>query len=153
MTVTFQEELHPNREPSSIHHTRMSSEEMIENKAKWWRWLGEESESGGIIRAADPDGYESGAYYSSNVWRPSKHSMMRWLGFYFDQVSREHMTQRITGLRNANEMPVSSTPEGEVGPNDVVWVETMHPRFHELDVTWEINGEVVPNRITAVTLS
>ncbi len=137
--------VHPNREPSSIHHTRMSSEEMIENKAKWWRWLGEESESGGIIRAADPDGYESGAYYSSNVWRPSKHSMMRWLGFYFDQVSREHMTQRITGLRNANEMPVSSTPEGEVGPNDVVWVETMHPRFHELDVTWEINGEVVPN--------
>ena len=136
---------HPNREPRSIHHTRMTSEEMIENEAKWWRWLGEESESGGIIRAADPDGYESGLYNGSNVWRPSEHSMMRMIGFYFDQVGREQMTQRITGMRNANEMPVSSTPEGEVGPDDVVWVETMHPRFHELDVTWEINGEVVPD--------
>lgn len=134
---------HPNSEPTSLHHTRMSSEEMIEKKAKWWRWLGEESESGGIIRAADPDGYESGSTRGSNVWRPSEHSMMRWIGFYFDQVGREIMTQRITGMRNANKMPVSSTPEGEIGTEDVLWVETMHPRFHMLDVTWEINGEKV----------
>jgi hypothetical protein len=132
---------HPNSEPSSFHHTRMSSEEMIENEAKWWRWLGEESESGGIIRAADTDGYESGQYRNSNVWRPSQHSMMRHTGFYFDQVGREHMTYRITGMRNANRMPLNSTPEGEVGSNDVLWVETMHPRFHVLNVTWEINGK------------
>jgi len=134
---------HSDQEPSSFHHTRMSAEEMIENEAKWWRWLGEESESGGIIRAADPDGYESGLYNDSNVWRPSEHSMMRHTGFYFDQVGREHMTQRITGMRNRGEMPLSSTPEGEVGAYDVVWVETMYPRFHELNVTWEINGEEV----------
>jgi hypothetical protein len=136
---------HPSSEPSSVHHTRMTSAEMTEKKAKWWRWLGEESESGGIIRAADPDGYESGNTRGSNVWRPSEHSMMRWLGFYFDQVGREQMTQRITGMRNANMMPVTSTPIGEVGPNDVVWVETMHPRFHMLDVTWEVNGKEVAN--------
>src|SRR5699024_6794828 len=82
-------------------------------------------------------------YYDSNVWRPSKHSMMRHTGFYFDQVAREHMTQRITGMRNRGEMPLSSTPEGEVGSEDVLWVETMYPRFHELTVTWEINGEEV----------
>ncbi|MFF2447245.1 M64 family metallopeptidase [Neobacillus sp. NPDC058068] len=134
---------HPISEPSSTHHTRISSEQMIQNKSKWWRWLGEESESGGIIRAADSNGYESGVYYSSNVWRPSEHSMMRHTGFYFDQVSREQMTQRITGMRNANLMPLNSTPVGEVGPKDVVWVETMHPRFHMLDVTWEVNGKVV----------
>ncbi|MGE8206989.1 M64 family metallopeptidase [Heyndrickxia sp. NPDC080065] len=134
---------HPISEPSSIHHTRMSSEQMIEKKTKWWRWLGEESESGGIIRAADSNGYESGVYYSSNVWRPSEHSMMRHTGFYFDQVSREQMTQRITGMRNANMMPLLSTTVGEVGPNDVVWVETMHPRFHILDVSWEINGKEI----------
>src|SRR5690625_4427925 len=123
----------------------MTSEEMIENKAKWWRWLGEESESGGIIRAADLDGYESGGTYGSNVWRPSEHSMMRWTGYYFDQVAREHMTKQITGLRNAEEMPLYSTPEGEIGSEEVVWVETMYPRFHLLDVTWEINGEEVPD--------
>lgn len=134
---------HPNREPSSSHHTRMTSSEMIEKQAKWWRWLGEESESGGIIRAADQDGHESGVYYSSNVWRPSEHSMMRHTGFYFDQVGREQMTQRITGMRNANAMPLASTEVGEVGPSDVLWVETMHPRFHILDVAWEVNGKEV----------
>jgi len=134
---------YPDEEPASVHHTRMSSEEMIENEAKWWRWLGEESESGGIIRAADPDGYEGGHTRGSNVWRPSEHSMMRHTGFYFDQVSREHMTQRITGMRDAAVMPLSSTPEGEIGTDNVVWVEPMNPRFHTLDVTWEINEEVV----------
>ncbi|WP_163971883.1 M64 family metallopeptidase [Oceanobacillus halotolerans] len=136
---------HGDYEPQSFHHTRMTSEEMIEQEAKWWRWLGEESESGGIIRAADPDGYESGALHSSNVWRPSNHSMMRHTGFYFDQVGREHMTQRITGMRDAGVMPLRSTPEGEVGFDDVVWVQTMHPRFHMLDVTWEVNGNEIEN--------
>lgn len=134
---------HPDQEPNSFHHTRMTSEEMIEKQAKWWRWLGEESESGGIIRAADPDGYESGQYRSSNVWRPSQHSMMRHTGFYFDQVGREQMTQRITGMRNAGNMPLSSTSEGEIGEDEVIAVNTMYPRFHLLEVTWEINGDVV----------
>ncbi|MFJ7936407.1 M64 family metallopeptidase [Sporosarcina sp. NPDC096371] len=134
---------HPDSEPSSFHHTQMTSEEMISSASKWWRWLGEESESGGIIRAADADGHESGSLKSSNVWRPSAHSMMRHTGFYFDQVGKEHMTQRITGMRNASKMPLTSTPVGEIGPEDVVWVETMSPRFHVLDVTWEVNGKEV----------
>ncbi len=136
---------HGNNEPSSIHHTRMTAEQMIAAQAKWWRWLGEESLSGGLIGARDYPGasWESGLYNCCNVWRASQHSMMRWLGFYFDQVGREHMVGRITGRRNANAMWIGHTPLGEVGPNDVVWVETMHPKFHELDVTWRINGAVV----------
>lgn len=136
-------EAHPNQEPNSFHHTRMTSEEMMENQAKWWRWLGEESEAGGIIRAADPDGYESGQYYNSNVWRPSQHSMMRHTGFYFDQIAREQMTQRITGMRNTGQMPLTSTPQGEIGADEVLAVNTIYPRFHLIEVTWEINGEVV----------
>lgn len=134
----------PNKEPNSIHLTRMSSKEMTKNNAKWWRWLGEKSTAGGIIRAADPDGHESGGYYQSNIWRPSEHSKMRWIGFPFDQVEREQMVHRISGLRDANEMPLRSTPEGEVGSDDVLWVDTTHPRFHELNVTWKINGKKVP---------
>lgn len=132
------------REPESVHHTRMTSQQMVENEAKWWRWLGEESTSGGVIRAADPDGYESGMYASSQVWRPSEHSMMRWLGYYLDQVGREQMTGRITGLRDAGAMPLPATPGDEVGPEDVVWVKTMHPTYHELDVSWGVNGQPVP---------
>ncbi|WP_166352234.1 M64 family metallopeptidase [Phytoactinopolyspora limicola] len=131
---------HPDSEPSSFHHTRMTSEEMIAAEAKWWRWLGEESESGGIIRAADPDGYESGVYSGSNVWRPSSNSMMRWIGFYFDQVGREHMVARITGQRDKGEMNLRHTPEGEVRRGGVVWVEPMHPKYHEVEVTWRIGG-------------
>ena len=70
--------------------------------------------------------------------------MMRWLGNSFDQVGREHMTYRITGRRNANAMSLVHTPLGEVGPEDVVWVETQHPKYHELTVTWRVNGVGVP---------
>lgn len=129
-------------EPSSIHHTRMTSEQMIATETKWWRWLGEESESGGLIRAAGPDGYEGGQYWSGNVWRPSQNSIMKSLGYYYDQVSRERMTQRIserTPLVDAFRLT-----DAPVGTNEVVWVDTLHPVYHELDVVWRINGAVVP---------
>jgi hypothetical protein len=126
-------------EPGSFHHTiRTSTQNMIDTQHKWWRWIGEESESGGIIGL-----WEGGGTFPCGQRRPSEHSMMRWLGFYFDQVGREHMTYRITGRRNANAMSLQHTPLGQVGPEDVIWVETQHPKFHELTVTWRINGQVV----------
>ena len=33
--------------------------------------------------------YEGGLYADQGVWRPSQHSMMKTLGYYFDQVCRE----------------------------------------------------------------
>jgi hypothetical protein len=127
-------------EPGSFHHTiRTDPAQMIADQFKWWRWLGEESLSGGIIGL-----HEGGNTFPCGVRRPSQHSIMRWLGFPFDQVGREHMTYRITGRRNANAMALAHTPLGEVGREDVVWVETQHPKYHELDVSWRVNGEVVP---------
>lgn len=125
-------------EPGSIHHTLLTVEEMRAQQAKWWRWLGEESESGGVI-----DRYESGQYAASGIWRPSQHSMMRFLGYYFDQVGRERMTQRISGRRDLASLALVSTPGPEVGPDDVLWVETPHPTDHLLDVTWTVDGAVV----------
>jgi hypothetical protein len=143
----------PNTEPSSFHHSRMTHAQMVATQSKWWRWLCEKSESGGYITARDspPDcgpPHEGGNLRSSNVWRPSEHSIMRWIGNHFDQVGREHMVGRVSGRRNANAMVILSTPQGQVGPNDVLWVETQHPKFHELDVTWRIggaNGDVIPD--------
>ena len=127
-------------EPGSFHHTiRTSTQDMIDTQHKWWRWIGEESLSGGVIGL-----WEGGNTFPCGVRRPSQHSMMRWLGFYFDQIGRENMTYRITGRRTANAMSLVHTPLGEVGPADVLWVETQHPKFHELTVTWRVNGEVVP---------
>jgi len=126
-------------EPSSIHHTLLTEQEMLEQQRKWWRWLGQESEAGGVIGR-----YEGGLSRSEGVWRPSKHSIMKMLGYYFDQVGRERMTQRISGRRDLGQLALRSTPtDAPVGRTDVIWIETPHPTYHELEVTWEINGEVV----------
>ncbi|QVQ52338.1 peptidase M64 [Spiractinospora alimapuensis] len=125
-------------EPASVHHTLHTTEEMLDQEAKWWRWLGEESESGGVI-----DRFESGMTSSEGVWRPSRNSMMRWLGYYFDQVGRERMTERISGMRDAETLAVRATPEGPIGAGDALWVEPPNPRYHELDVTWSVDGTEV----------
>ncbi len=133
-----------NNEPGSFHHTRMTAAEMIAAQAKWFRWLGEESLAGGEICARDclsgAIGNESGNTNGSNIWRPSSHSMMRWIGFHFDQVGREHMVARITGQRNTGQMPLGNTPVGEVPANSVLWVDPLQPKFHEMRVTWRLGG-------------
>ncbi len=126
-------------EPGSFHHTVYTeTAQMIADRHKWWRWLGEESLSGGTIGL-----HEGGGTFPCGQRRPSQHSMMRWIGFDLDQVGREHMVARITGMRNAGQMSVRHTPPGTVPADSVLWVETGHPRYHELQVTWRIGGTVL----------
>ncbi len=125
-------------EPASIHHTLLTEPQMRAQHAKWWRWLGEPSESGGTIGR-----FEGGLYTQTGVWRPSRHSMMKTLGYAFDQVGRERMTQRI-----AAKVPLiaGGTPAGTIGADRVVWVRPMHPVDHRLDVTWTLDGKRLPGR-------
>ena len=127
-------------EPGSIHHTTYTIDQMRDGKLKWWYWLGEESHSGGIIGR-----YESGSSRTKGIWRPSEHSMMRWIGNYFDQIGHERMIQRISGRRGTAAMAVKSRPAGTVGANEVLWVETGHPTSHVLNVTWTVSGREIPN--------
>jgi hypothetical protein len=123
-------------EPASVHHTLLTEEQMRAQQAKWWRWLGDESESGGTIGR-----YEGGMYNVAGVWRPSRHSMMISLGYYFDQVSRERMVARISTY---TQLIAASTPTDQpVARDQVVWIETASPVYHELDVSWSINGRPV----------
>lgn len=120
-------------EPTSVHHSLMTQDEMRDQQAKWWRWLGERSESGGTIGR-----FEGGLYKTSGIWRPSQHSMMKSLGFYMDQVSREHMTAGLSGAINLIQR---STPNDEpVGRKSQIWIDPAHPVFHELDISWQVNG-------------
>jgi hypothetical protein len=123
-------------EPGSFHHTiSTDTAQMVADQHKWWRWVGEESLSGGTIGL-----HEGGGTFPCGQRRPSEHSIMRWIGFDWDQVGREHMVARITGRRNAGQMSVRNTPSGPVAADSVLWVETGHPRYHELRVTWRIGG-------------
>ncbi|MEV0659866.1 M64 family metallopeptidase [Actinomadura luteofluorescens] len=123
-------------EPGSIHHTLLTEDEMKAQKQKWWRWLGERSEAGGAIGR-----YEGGLYSSKGVWRPSRHSMMKTLGYYYDQVARERMTQRISG--KVNLVQANTPTNAPVGDDRVLWVETMHPTGHSLSVAWTVDGKTV----------
>jgi hypothetical protein len=96
-------------EPGSFHHTIMTSAaQMIAAQHKWWRWLGEESLSGGKIGL-----HEGGGTFPCGQRQPSEHSMMRWIGFDWDQVGREHMVARLTGMGN-DEHIVTSRVGGQV---------------------------------------
>ena len=123
-------------EPNSIHLTLLTEAQMQQRQQKWWRWVGEISESGGPIGR-----FEGGGSRTTGIWRPSKHSMMISIGYYFDQVSRERMTQRIS---EQVALIAASTPADEpVGPRDVIWIETAQPVYHDLRVTWHADGKVV----------
>ncbi|GAA4017330.1 M64 family metallopeptidase [Allokutzneria multivorans] len=121
-------------EPGSVHHTLLTEQQMKEQQKKWWRWLGEPSESGGVIGR-----YEAGLYASKGVWRPSAHSMMKTLGYYFDQPSRERMTEKLSAKTTLIQ---DSTPDAKpIGADRVVWVEPQHPVSHRLEVTWTLDGK------------
>jgi hypothetical protein len=120
-------------EPSSVHHTLLTIDQMLTQQKKWWRWIGEPSEAGGLIGR-----YEGGMYFDKCVWRPSQHSIMKTLGYYYDQVSREVMTQRISS--RVKLVDASTPTTTQPGRTDTVWVETQHPVDHELDVTWALDG-------------
>ena len=123
-------------EPNSVHHTLLTEEQMRTEQTKWFRWLGEDSESGGKIGR-----FEGGQYTTTGIWRPSKHSMMISIGYYFDQVSRERMVQRTS---EQLQLIAASTPvEKPVSHRDVLWIETAHPNYHELDISWQTDGKEV----------
>ncbi|MET9379233.1 M64 family metallopeptidase [Streptomyces sp. NPDC002992] len=123
-------------EPSSLHHTLLTEEQMRERRAKWWRWLGERSEAGGVIGR-----FEGGLYSTEGVWRPSKHSIMKTLGYAFDQVEREVMVQAISAKVN---LVQAHTPDtAPIGADRSVWVDALHPLGGELDVVWRLDGRTI----------
>ncbi|MEI5009295.1 M64 family metallopeptidase [Streptomyces sp. PmtA] len=132
-------------EPASAHHTLLTERQMREQRAKWWRWLGEPSESGGTIGR-----YEGGLYSTKGVWRPSRHSLMKTLGYAFDQVEREVMVAAISGKVNLVQGHTPNT--APIGADRTVWLETQHPVGGELDVRWRLDGRPLRTADGARTL-
>jgi hypothetical protein len=125
-------------EPGSTHLTLLTEGEMQAKQLKWWRWLGEPSESGGVIGR-----HEGGSGNTKGIWRPSKHSMMISLGYSFDQVSLEQMVRQISARVG---LIAAATPTDEpVGSTGTIWITPAHPVYHELTVEWTVDDRVVPN--------
>ncbi|MFD4585721.1 M64 family metallopeptidase [Streptomyces sp. NPDC058434] len=132
-------------EPASAHHTLLTERQMREQRAKWWRWLGEPSESGGTIGR-----YEGGLYSTKGVWRPSRHSLMKTLGYAYDQVEREVMVAAISGKVNLVQGHTPNT--APIGADRTVWLETLHPVGGALDVRWRLDGRPLRTADGARTL-
>lgn len=133
------------KEPAEINLTLLTVQQMKDQKLKWWRWLGDTSLSGGII-----DRYEGGGTRTTGVFRPSNHSMMQWIAYPYDQVSRERMVQRISGRVS---LIVASTPTtSAVSAGDVIWIDVAHPNYHDLDVTWTVDGKALASANGSVNL-
>jgi hypothetical protein len=125
-------------EPNAVHMTVLTEEEMKAQQRKWWRWLGEPSESGGVIGR-----YEGGSGNTKGIWRPSKHSMMISLGYYFDQVSREQMVRQISS--RVGLIAASRPADVPVMRNEILWINPAHPVYHELEIVWKVGERVIPN--------
>jgi hypothetical protein len=125
-------------EPNAAHMTLLTEEEMKAQQKKWWRWLGEPSESGGVIGR-----FEGGSGNTKGIWRPSKHSMMISLGYFFDQVSLEQMVRQISSRVG---LIAASRPTGApVMRDDILWINPAHPVYHELEISWKVGDRVIPN--------
>lgn len=125
-------------EPNAIHFTLLDEEQMKAQQKKWWRWLGEPSDAGGRIGR-----FEGGSSRTKGIWRPSKHSMMISLGYYFDQVSRERMTQRIA--ERTKLIAASPPTDAPILRGDHLWIDPAHPVYHQLEITWKVDDTTIPN--------
>ena len=70
--------------------------------------------------------------------------MMISIGYYFDQVSRERMVQRIS--EQVKLIADSRPTDTPLGINEILWIETAHPNYHELDITWQLDGKEFPRQ-------
>ncbi|MFI7353797.1 M64 family metallopeptidase [Streptomyces avidinii] len=73
-------------EPAESNSSVLSADRMAAQRAKWYRWLGEESPDGGTVGA-----YEGGNYFVTGLYRPTDNSLMRVLGKPFNLPGVESM--------------------------------------------------------------
>ncbi|MFF5446303.1 M64 family metallopeptidase [Streptomyces sp. NPDC012888] len=92
------------REPADLNSSTLTADRMARQRAKWHRWLGEESPDGGTVGA-----YEGGGYYVTGLHRPTPDSAMRSLGKPFNLPGVEAM---IAGFYQHARIATPLTPTG-----------------------------------------
>ncbi|MFH9075676.1 M64 family metallopeptidase [Streptomyces alboflavus] len=116
-------------EPAEPNTSKLSADEMAAQRAKWHRWLGQESPDGGTVGA-----YEGGGYHAHGINRPTEDSIMRTLGREFNLPGREAM---IAGFRKHAPVLTEVTPTDERvhGAERIRVAASQHTRLR-----WYVDG-------------
>ncbi|MFF8386457.1 M64 family metallopeptidase [Streptomyces kanasensis] len=129
-------ERYTGEEPTDPNTSTLDAARMAERRAKWYRWLGEESPDGGTVGA-----YEGGGYYVAGLHRPTDNSLMRVLDRPFNLPGVEAM---IAGFYRHAEPATALTPAGgTLRADDAARIAV--PRLtgadgHQLTVRWYLDG-------------
>ncbi|MFD7256503.1 M64 family metallopeptidase [Streptomyces sp. NPDC059874] len=124
-------------EPAETNISGLSADRMATQRAKWYRWLGEQSPDGGTVGA-----YEGGGYYVTGLYRPTDNSIMRVLGKPFNLPGVEAM---IAGFHQHARIATPLTPtDRTLRVRDTA--KTAVPRLEGADgrqlvVRWYLDGK------------
>ncbi|MET9319299.1 M64 family metallopeptidase [Streptomyces sp. NPDC003038] len=129
-------EKYTGREPADSNSSTLTADRMARQRAKWYRWLGEESPDGGAVGA-----YEGGGYFVTGLYRPTDNSMMRVLGKPFNLPGVESM---VAGFYQHVRIATPLTPTGRTlrtGRTAKVAVPRLHgPDGRQPVVRWYLDG-------------
>ncbi|MFG2194041.1 M64 family metallopeptidase [Streptomyces sp. NPDC048639] len=125
-------------EPADLNTSTYTADELADQQAKWYRWLGEATPDGGTIGA-----FEGAGYYPRGLYRPSENSIMRTLGREFNVVGREAM---IAGFyRHAEPLSSTTSTKRVLTRSDSVTVRIPRLTGAERSVAlrWYVDGKEV----------
>ncbi len=125
-------------EPSRPNVSTYTADEMLANGQKWSAWLGEnEGQFDGLV-----DTFEGAFYSELGVYRPTFNSKMRSLNRPFNLPSIEAL---IFEFYQFVDLIDDGTPAGALlTPAEDVWIATVEPTGHALEINWLLDGVVVP---------
>lgn len=123
-------------EPAESNISTLAAGDVSGQRAKWHRWLGEESPDGGSVGT-----YEGGGYYVTGLYRPTDNSLMRSLGKPFNLPGIEAM---IAGFyRHANVVTAVTPTDRTLRLTDTA--KAAVPRLRgadgrQLRIRWYLDG-------------
>lgn len=111
--------------------------QQVAQQRKWWRWMGEVNP----LFDGPVGTYEGGNYSEFGVYRPSNNSMMRSLGRRFNLPSAEELIKEF--YREVNPIDDATPTDADLAYDDTLFCAPVQPNGHDLNIQWEVNGQVV----------
>ncbi len=125
-------------EPSRSNLSKLTALEMDADGTKWVNWLSTTDSAWDGLHWT----YEGGGYSEQGIYRPTNNSMMRSLGRPFNLVGAEGIIIEI--YRIVDPIDDASHISGlTLSGTETVWVTPMQPVGHDLEISWELDGNEV----------